>query len=287
MIHFSTTFVVHLLTCCCQFSYTSVVLETSILLLPHSSKTSPLPFHHTLKTSTTMQAPVPETEGVVTIASNLSKKHSLKAAIFHTMAYKLSLEINKNKITPKTLIAFLKVLYNISQIKKKNITCEQHSGIHLAGPKIAISETTSNVAFVLNSSFTSKDQYFRAAIQDAMTAFNKTLQDFGYTQTLEYYANLNIIHLLFLLCHRHWSFLLPPPLQRRHCNAATHFDSTQLLHLTGLQTRKTELNSPRCKHISNYFTQISSITLFINNPHNLNRFCVIFVNPIIICKLSQ
>ena len=134
-----------------------------------------------------MQAPVPGTEDVVTVVANLSKVHSLKAAIFHTMAYKLSLEINKNKITPKTRIAFLKILYNISQIKKKKITFEQYSRIHLAGPKIAICETTSNVIFVLYSCFTSKDQYFRAAIQGAMIAFNNTLQDFGYTQALECY----------------------------------------------------------------------------------------------------
>ena len=50
------------------------------------------------------------------------QKSSLKAAIFHTMAYKLSLEINKNKIKPKTLIVFLKVSYNVAQIKKKKIT---------------------------------------------------------------------------------------------------------------------------------------------------------------------
>ena len=43
------------------------------------------------------------------------------------------------------------------------------------------------MVFVLNSSVTSKDQYFRAAIQEAMTAFNNTLKDFGHTQTLEYY----------------------------------------------------------------------------------------------------
>ena len=142
-----------------------------------------------------MQAPVPETEDVVTVASNLSNVHSLKAAIFHTMAYKLSLEINKLKITPKTLIAFLKVLYNISQIKKKKITFEQYSRIHLAGPKIAICETTSNVVFVLNSSFTSKHHYFRAAIEEAMTAFNYTLQDFGCSQTLEYYdPNIHQAH---------------------------------------------------------------------------------------------
>ena len=90
-------------------------------------------------------------------------------------------------MTPKTLIAFLKVLYNVSHIKKKKITFEQYSRIHLTGPKIAICETASNVVFVLNSAFTTKDQYFRAAIQEATTAFNSMLQDFGYTQKLEVY----------------------------------------------------------------------------------------------------
>ena len=51
--------------------------------------------------SITMHAHDPETEDVVAVASNLSKVYSLKAAIFHTMAYKLSLEINKNQITQK------------------------------------------------------------------------------------------------------------------------------------------------------------------------------------------
>ena len=121
------------------------------------------------------------------MTSEFSKVHSLKAAIFHTMAFKLSLEIHKNKITPKCLIAFLKVLYNVTQIKKKKITFEQYSRIHLQGPKIAICETASNVVFVLNSSFTSKDQYFRTALQEATDAFNHMLKDFGYTQKLELY----------------------------------------------------------------------------------------------------
>ena len=127
-----------------------------------------------------------ETEDVVTVASNLSKVHSLKAAKFHTMAFKLSLDIYKNKITQNSLIAFLKVLYNISKIKKKKITFQPYFRLHLGGPKIVICETTSNVVFVLNSSFTSKDHYFCAATDEAMTAFNNTLQEFGYTQTLEY-----------------------------------------------------------------------------------------------------
>ena len=129
-------------------------------------------------------APNAETKDIITMTSDFSKVHSLKAAIFHTMAYKLSLEINKNKITPKILTAFLKVLYNVAQVKKKKITFEQYSRIHLAGPKIAICETASNGVFVLNSALTSKDQYFHTAIQEAIIAFNNILKDFGYTQTL-------------------------------------------------------------------------------------------------------
>ena len=90
------------------------------------------------------------------------------------MAFKFSLEINKNKITQKSLIAFLKILYNISKIKKKKVTFQPYSRLLLDGPKIAVCETTSNVVFVLNSPFTSKDYYFRAAIEEAMNAY-KTL----------------------------------------------------------------------------------------------------------------
>ena len=119
--------------------------------------------------------------------TSTSKVHSLKAAIFHTMAFKVSLEINNNKITPKNLIAFFKVLYNVTQVKKKKITFEQYSRIHLNGPKIAICETVSNVVFVLNSAFTTNNQYFRVALSEATDAFNNMLKDFGYTQQLEIY----------------------------------------------------------------------------------------------------
>ena len=132
-------------------------------------------------------APNAEVEDIITMTSSQSKVHSLKAAIFHTIADKLSLEINKNKVTPKTIIAFLKVLYNVAQIKTKTITFEQYSRIHLAGPKNAICEAASNAVFVLNSAFTSKDQYFKTAIHEAIIAFNNVHKDFGYTQTLEYY----------------------------------------------------------------------------------------------------
>ena len=78
-------------------------------------------------------------------------------------------------------------MYNVAQIKKKRITCEQYSRIHVAGPKIAICETASKVVFVLNSVFTSKNQYFHAALQEATDAINEMLQSFGYTQKLELY----------------------------------------------------------------------------------------------------
>ena len=135
-------------------------------------------------------APNDETEDIITMTSDFSKVHSLEAAIFHTMAFKLPLETNKNKITPKSLIAFLKVLYHVTQIKKKKITFDQYSRIHLEGPKITICETASNVVFVLNSSFTPKDQYFRTALQEATDVLNNMLKDFGYTQNLELYDPL-------------------------------------------------------------------------------------------------
>ena len=106
------------------------------------------------------------------------------------MAFKLSLEINKSKVTPKSRIAFLKVLYNVTQIKKKKITFDRYSRIHFDGPKVAICETASNVVFVLISSFTTKDLYFRTALQEATDASNNMLQDFGYTQKLEMYDPL-------------------------------------------------------------------------------------------------
>ena len=131
--------------------------------------------------------PNAEVQDIISMTSSHSKVHSLKAAIFHTMAYKLSLKINNNKRTPKSLIAFLKVLYNVANIKQKRITFEQYSRIHVAGPKIVICQTASNVVFVLNSAFTSKDQYFHVALQEATEAFNEMLQRFGYTQKLEIY----------------------------------------------------------------------------------------------------
>ena len=116
----------------------------------------------------------------------ITNANSLKAAIFHTMAFKMSLEVNNDKVTT-TKRSFRKVLYHVCKVKKKNINFEQYARIHLDGPKVAVCETVSYTVFVVNSSFTTKDKYFRAAIDEACKAFNKMMQDFGYTQKLEIY----------------------------------------------------------------------------------------------------
>ena len=121
------------------------------------------------------------------VTSTESKVHGLKTAIFHTMAYTMSLEINKGYVTLPTRRSFLKVLYNVCQIKKKHITFEQYYRVHVHGPKIAICEITSDTVFVLNSAFTTKDNYFQVALDDAIDAFNAVLLDFGYTQQLQRY----------------------------------------------------------------------------------------------------
>ena len=81
-------------------------------------------------------APNAEVEDIITMTSSHSKVHSLKAAIFHTKAYKLSLEINNNKITPKSFIAFLKVLYNVAQIKKNASHLNNIQGFMLPNRKL-------------------------------------------------------------------------------------------------------------------------------------------------------
>ena len=121
------------------------------------------------------------------LKSSISKGHSLKTAIFHTMAFKLSLEINSDNVTIPTKESFLKVLYNVCHIKKKKISFEQYARLHYDGLKIAICETVSDTVFVLHSAFTSKDNYFQVAIQEATDAFNQIMLDFGYHQKLEMY----------------------------------------------------------------------------------------------------
>ena len=93
----------------------------------------------------------------------------------------------QGNVTLPTRRSFLKVLYDVCQVKKKQINFEQYYRIHVAGPKIAACESTSETVFVLNSAFTTKDNFFQTAIDDAIDAFNATLLDFGYTQQLQRY----------------------------------------------------------------------------------------------------
>ena len=106
------------------------------------------------------------------------------------MAFKISLGINTNQVTIPTKISFLKVLYNVCK-GKKNICFEQYACLHLDGPEIAICETASYMVFVLNSSFTTKDEYFRVAIAEACEAFNKMLLHFGYTQISKFMIQIS------------------------------------------------------------------------------------------------
>ena len=64
--------------------------------------------------------------------------------MFHTMAFKLSLESNSYKFTPSTKNAFLKVLYNVCRKKKKFISFEQYSRIRMDGSEIAVCQTAFN-----------------------------------------------------------------------------------------------------------------------------------------------
>ena len=68
-----------------------------------------------------MALPVPKMVPSTTTAQ------CLKAAIFHTMAFKLSLTTNNNKITTITTRSFLQGLYNVCNITKKNINFEQYN----------------------------------------------------------------------------------------------------------------------------------------------------------------
>ena len=77
------------------------------------------------------------------------------------MAYKMSLEINNGTLTLSTRRSFLKNLYKVCQSKKKRLNFEQYYRIHVEGPKNAVSETTSETVLVLNSAFTTKDNFFK------------------------------------------------------------------------------------------------------------------------------
>ena len=90
------------------------------------------------------------------------------------MAYRMSLD--NGTLSLPTKRSFLKLIYNVCQIKKKRPNFEQYHRLHIEGPKIAVCETTSATVLVLDSAFTTKDNF---ALDDAIDAFNATLVDFG------------------------------------------------------------------------------------------------------------
>ena len=70
------------------------------------------------------------------VNSTNSKVHSLKAAIFHTMAYKMSLEINNGTVTLPTRRSFLKSLYNVCRIKKNTLIMNNTIAFMLGARKL-------------------------------------------------------------------------------------------------------------------------------------------------------
>ena len=121
------------------------------------------------------------------VKSTNSKVHSLKDAIFRTMVYKRLLEIDNTTLTLPLRRSFLKFFYNVCRIEEKRLYFEQFYRIHVKGPKIAVCETTLETVLLLNSAFTTKDNYFQVALDDAIDAFIATLLDFGYIQQLQRY----------------------------------------------------------------------------------------------------
>ena len=77
--------------------------------------------------------------------------YSLKADIFQTMAFNLSIEINNDKISTSTKRSSLKVLQNVCRIKKKRINFEHYARLQFEGPKIAICETVPDAIFVIDT----------------------------------------------------------------------------------------------------------------------------------------
>ena len=73
------------------------------------------------------------------------------------MVFKMTLAIIKDEVTIPTKKISSQGFIQGLQSKKKNINFERYARIHLDGPKIALCETVSDTVFVLNSSFTTKN----------------------------------------------------------------------------------------------------------------------------------
>ena len=114
--------------------------------------------------------------------------HSLKAAIFKTLALRLGNELNHGTISPSTRQAFFKIMYNVFLVSSKKIPFEQYYRLHVSGPAFAISETKSNNIFVLtHTSFDQNNFYFLHAVQEAVDSFNAVMEVFWFFKKLAPY----------------------------------------------------------------------------------------------------
>ena len=71
--------------------------------------------------------------------------------------------------------------------KKKRINFKQYARLLFEGPKNGICETASDAIFVIDTSFTTEDIYFKHAIAEVCDAFNAAMKYFGYTQQVQQY----------------------------------------------------------------------------------------------------
>ena len=100
-------------------------------------------------------------------------RHSLKAVIFKTLAFKIGNGLNHGTISPSTRQAFFKSMYNVFLLSSKKKPFEQYCRLQVSGPTIAICETESNnVFFLTHTSFDQKNFSFLHAVQEAIDAFN-------------------------------------------------------------------------------------------------------------------
>ena len=115
-------------------SATSVV---SFQCLSSSSSTAAMTFPKiTMKTTSS------QTNATITSYN----AHSLKAAIFKTLALKFGNEMNNETIAPSTRHVLLKVMYSIFLLSSKKITVEQYCRLHFQDPPLPFvkpSQTTS------------------------------------------------------------------------------------------------------------------------------------------------
>ena len=107
--------------------------------------------------------------------------HSLKAALFKTLALKIGNEFNHGTISPTTRQAFSKIMYNVFLLSSKKIPFEQYYRFLVFGPTIAICETKSNNVFVLtHTSFDLNNFYFCTCFSRSRRCFQRRHERFWF-----------------------------------------------------------------------------------------------------------